>query len=256
VAARADGASVMPAGGRPPSREDRTMNRTTIPRSVAGALAAGSIALLAAGPAQAATYSSSAQYASWTDGTYTVYNDEWGAHYTYQGLWVNSASNWGVWSQQNYTSGVEAYPNVSRTVGKSISSLSAVTSSFTVTDPGAGSYEAAYDIWTQDNANEIMIWTDVHNVGPLGSNVGTLTLDGRSYKVYKGSNGSNNVYSFVDTSTVTSGTFNILDILRWIQNTKGWMSNETLGKVQFGWEITTENPGQNFAVTSYSVSYH
>ena len=23
------------------------------------------------------------------------------------------------------------------------------------------------------------------------------------------------------------------------------MSNETLGKVQFGWEITTENPGQN-----------
>jgi hypothetical protein len=53
-----------------------------------------------------------------------------------------------------------------------------------------GSYEAAYDIWTEDNANEIMIWTDVHNVGPLGSNVGSLALDGRTYHVYKGTNGS------------------------------------------------------------------
>jgi hypothetical protein len=35
----------------------------------------------------------------------------------------------------------------------------------------------------------------------------------------------------------------------------GWMSNETLGKVQFGWEITTENPGQNFQVNSYSVAF-
>jgi hypothetical protein len=221
---------------------------------VVGAVAVAAIAGLTAGPAQAAVYSSSAQYASWTDGTYTVYNDEWGGHYTYQSLWVNSASNWGVWSQQDYTSGVEAYPNVSRTINKSISSLKSVSSSFTVTDPSAGSYEAAYDIWTADNANEIMIWTDVHNVGPLGSSVGSLTLDGRTYTVYKGSNGSNNVYSFVDTSRVTSGTFNILDILKWIQNTKGWMSNETLGKVQFGWEITTENPGQNFVVDSYSVS--
>ena len=52
-----------------------------------------------------------------------------------------------------------------------------------------------------------------------------------------------------------AGTYNILDILKWIQNTKGWMSNETLGNVQFGWEITTENPGQNFMVNSYSVSF-
>jgi hypothetical protein len=231
------------------------MKRINLLRSSVGVLTAGAIALLAAGPAQAAVYSSSAQYASWTDGTYTVYNDEWGANYTYQGLWVNSASNWGVWSQQDYTSGVEAYPNVSRTIDESISSLSSVSSSFTVTDPSAGSYEAAYDIWTEDDANEIMIWTDVHGVGPLGSSVGDVTLDGQTYDVYKGTNGSNNVYSFVDTATVTSGTFDILGILDWIQNTEGWMSNETLGKVQFGWEITTENPGQNFEVDDYSVSY-
>ncbi len=232
------------------------MKRINLYKCFAGALAVGTIAVLAtAGAARAATYSSSAQFASWTDGTYTVYNDEWGAHYTYQDLWVNSHSNWGVWSQQDYTSGVEAYPNVSRTINRSINSLSSVSSTYTVTDPSVGSYEAAYDIWTEDNANEIMIWTDVHNVGPLGSKVGSLTLDGRTYHVYKGTNGSNNVFSFVDTSTVTSGTFNILDILKWIQNTKGWMSNETLGKVQFGWEITTENPGQNFQVDSYSVSF-
>lgn len=231
------------------------MKRVTILRSVMGALAAGAIAALAAGPAQAAVYSSSDRWASWTNGTYTVYNDEWGSHYTYQSLWVNSPSNWGVWSQQNYTSGVEAYPNVTRTIDKNINSLSTVTSSFSVTDPSAGSYETAYDIWTQDNANEIMVWTDVHNVGPLGSSVGSVSLDGQTFTVYKGWNGANNVYSFVDTAKVTSGTFNILDILTWVQNTNHWMSNETLGTVQFGWEITTENPGQNFAVNNYSVSY-
>ena len=231
------------------------MKRINLLRSAVGALAAGAVAFLAAGPAQAAVYSSSYQWASWSDGTYTVYNDEWGKNYTYEDLWVNSASNWGVWSQQNYTSGVEAYPDVSRTINRSISSLSYVTSGFTVTDPSQGAYEAAYDIWTQDGANEIMLWTDVHNVGPLGSAVGYVTLDGVTYHVYKGWNGSNNVFSFVDTSTVTSGSFNILDILRWIQNSAGWMSNETLGKVQFGWEITTENPGQNFQGNNYWVSF-
>ncbi|MBW8805300.1 MAG: hypothetical protein JF587_15845 [Catenulisporales bacterium] len=231
------------------------MKRDTILRSTVGALAAGAIALLAAGPAQAAAWSSSDRWASWSNGTYTIYNDGWGSHYGYQSLWVNSPSNWGVWSQQTYTGGIESYPNVTRGVNRNINSLSYVSSSFNVSDPSAGAYETAYDIWTQDNANEIMIWTDVHNVGPLGSNVGSLSLDGRNYTVYKGWNGANNVFSFVDSSRVTSGTYNILGILKWIQNTKGWMSNETLGNVQFGWEITTENPGQNFVVNSYSVSF-
>lgn len=78
---------------------------------------------------------------------------------------------------------------------------------------------------------------------------------GVTYQGYKGWNGSNNVFSFVDTSTVTSGSFNVLDILRWIQNTKGWMSNEALGKARFGREITTGNPGQNFQVDNYWVSF-
>jgi hypothetical protein len=229
--------------------------RNKVLKAAAGAVSAGTIALLAAGPAEAAVYSSSARYATWSNGTYTIYNDEWGSHYTYQSLWVNSPSNWGVWSQQASYSGVEAYPNVSRTVDRSINSLSHVSSSFTVSDPAAGSYETAYDIWTADNANEIMIWTDVHNVGPLGSSVGYFAIGGRTYHVYKGWNGSNNVYSFLDTGRVTSGTFDILSVLKWIQNTEHWMTNQTLGKVQFGWEITTENPGQNFAVDSYSVSF-
>ena len=145
-------------------------------------------------------YESSAQFASYSTGGYTIYNDEWGSGHGTQTLWVNSASNWGVWSQQNYTSGVEAYPNVTRTVNRNIGSLSYVGSSFNVSDPGAGAYETAYDIWTQDNANEIMIWTDVHNVGPLGPYVQTLSLDGRTYNVFKGWNGANNVFSSVGSA--------------------------------------------------------
>jgi hypothetical protein len=224
-------------------------------RRLAAPAAAAAIVAATIGPAQAAVYTSTNRWASWTDGTYTVYNDGWGSNFDDQSLWVNSAADWGVWSQQTATSGVESYPNVSRTFDKSISSLSSATSSYKVTDPGAGAYEAAYDIWTEDDANEIMLWVDVHGaVGPLGSDVGTLTLDGKTWTVYKGTNGSNNVFSFVDDAAGTSNTVNILDILKWIQNTKGWMSGETLGAVQFGWEITTENPGQDFTVDSYSAS--
>lgn len=229
--------------------------RDFLRRLTAAVLAPATAIVLTAGPAQAATYTSSDRWATWTDGTYTVYNDGWGADFGYQSLWVDSAGNWGVWSRQTAAGGVEPYPNVTRSVGKSISSLTSVSSAFTVTDPSAGAYEAAYDIWTADGANEIMLWTDVHGaVGPLGSKVGTLSLDGRTWAVHKGSNGSNAVFSFVTTSAFTSGTVNNLDILKWIQYAKAWMSNETLGKVQFGWEITTDNPGQNFAVTRFSGS--
>lgn len=222
-------------------------------------LSAPFIALMAlimfATAASATVYTSTDRWGSWSDGTYTVYNDGWGSNFDYQYLWVNSASNWGVDSLQPATSGVEAYPNVSRTFNKSISSLKSVSSSFNITDPGTGAYESAYDIWTEDNAYEIMAWTHITgNVGPLGTSQGTVTLGSRSWTVYKGSNGSNVVISFVANSQFKSGTVNILALLTWIQSTKGWMSNETLGKVQFGWEITTESSTKAFTVNSYSAS--
>lgn len=210
---------------------------------------------LAAGPANAATWSSSDQWASWSNGGYTLYNDIWGSGAGPQTIWANSYSNWGVWSNQPNTGGIKSYPNDSKYVGKAINSLSSVTSSYNVTVPGAGAYETAYDIWDSSNANETMLWLNKTGaVGPLGSYVTNVSVGGFNWNVYKGNNGSNNVYSFLNTGSSTSGTVNILAVLKWLENTEGWIGNVTLGNVQFGWEITSSSGGENFQVNSYSVS--
>jgi hypothetical protein len=213
------------------------------------------LALIFAGAsASAATWSSSAQWGSWTNGGYTLYNNIWGNGAGPQTIWANSYSNWGVWANHPNTGGVKAYPNASIPVNKSLSSLSSVKSSFNVTVPNSGAYTTAYDIWANNNAYEIMLWMNkVGPVGPLGTSQGSLTLAGHSWTVYKGSNGANAVFSFVRSGNTSSGTVDILSIMRWIQG-KGWFGNVTLGNVQFGYELTSSGGGLNFVTNSYSVS--
>ena len=225
-------------------------------RFVVAGLFAGSATAVAIGPAQAATCTTSDQYGSCTSGSYTIYNDEWGSGHGSQTLWANSYSNWGVYSTQPSTSGVKAYANASISVGTALNSLSSVSSSFNDTVPSSGNFESAYDVWLNSSSYEIMIWTDtVGNVSPAGSSIGDLTLDGNTWNVYVGSNGSNPVYSFWRTSNETSGTVNILDLLKWLENTKGYFSNPTLSTVQYGFEISgTGNTQEDFTINSYSDS--
>jgi hypothetical protein len=101
-----------------------------------------------------------------------------------------------------------------------------------------------------------MIWTDtVGNAGPAGSSIGTVTLDGDTWVAYVGTNNANPVYSFRRTSNESSGTVNILDLLKWLENSKGYFSNPTLSRVQYGFEISsTGNVQENFTMNSYSTS--
>lgn len=201
-------------------------------------------------------YESSDQWAQYSIGGYTIYNDEWGSGHNTQTLWVNSATNWGVFSTQPSTSGVKSYANISKSVGIALNSLSSATSSFNETNPSGGNWESAYDIWLNGSGIEVMAWTDVSgNVGPLGSAVGTVSLDGNTWTLYSGNNGSNPTYSFVRTANETSGTVNILDLLKYLENTKGYFSNPTLSTIQYGWEISgTNNAQENFTINNYSAS--
>jgi hypothetical protein len=220
-------------------------------------LAAAATALtLTATSALAAVYESSAQYASYSTGGYTIYNDEWGSGHGTQTLWVNSASNWGVYSTQPDTSGVKSYPNVSESIGTALNSLGSVTSSFSESNPGSGDWESAYDIWLNTSSYEVMVWTYVEgDVAPLGSSVGTVTLDGNTWTLYAGNNGSNPTYSFVRSGNESSGSVNLLDLLKYLENTKGYFSDPTLSTVQYGWEISSTNDTQqDFTINSYSVT--
>ena len=201
-------------------------------------------------------YQSSDQWAQYAIGGYTIYNDEWGGDHNTQTLWVDSANKWGVYSTQPSTSGVKSYANISKSVGTAINSLSSATSTFNETNPSGGNWESAYDVWLNGSGIEVMVWTYVSgNVGPLGSSVGTVTLDGNTWTLYAGNNGTNPTYSFVRSGNETSGTVNLLNLLKYLQNTKAYFSNATLSTIQYGWEISgTNNAQENFTMNSYSAS--
>ncbi|MGW2342085.1 GH12 family glycosyl hydrolase domain-containing protein [Streptomyces sp. NPDC001661] len=220
------------------------------------ALAAGALLGLASTPARAAVWSSSEQWGNYTtpDG-YILYNNIWGSGAGSQTIWANSSSNWGVWANHPNTGGIKSYPNAKKIVNRRLGSLTSLTSSYNVSVPNSGAYNTSYDIWDSAYDHEVMLWMN-HNgaVGPLGTSQGALTLGGHTWNVYKGNNGANEVYSFLRTSDSTSGTVNILPILKWIRDTKGWWGDVTIGDVQFGYEITSSSGGLNFTTNSFKVS--
>ncbi len=206
-------------------------------------------------PAMAATWSSSDRWASWNNGGYTLYNNIWGNGYGPQTIWANSYSNWGVWANHPNTGGIKSYPNSNREINRRLSSLNSVSSSFNVSVPNAGAYTSAYDIWADNHTYEIMLWMNkVGPVGPLGSFQANVSVGGHSWAVYRGSNGSNEVFSFVRQSNTNSGTVDIRAVMNWIRG-RGWFGDVTLSRVQFGYEITSSSGGMNFNTNSFSVSY-
>ncbi|RZU01772.1 glycosyl hydrolase family 12 [Kribbella rubisoli] len=214
-------------------------------------LAAG---LVTAAPADAAAWSSSDKFGTWSNGGYTIRNDVWGSGAGAQTIWANSYSNWGVWADHPNTGGVKAYPHSARNVGKRVSALGSLTSSFNVSRPGSGAYATTYDIWADNNAYEIMLWMNKQGaVGAIGSKQTTVSVGGHTWDVYRGSNGANAVFSFLRTSNTNSGSVDVKAVLNWIRG-QGWMGDATVGEVQFGFEITSSSGGQNFTSNSYSVS--
>lgn len=213
-------------------------------------------------------FESSAQFASWTDGSYIVANDVWGkTDAGPQTIWANSGSNWGVFSDQSGKTKIEAYPHVEfNDVTTAVNSLPNITSSFNATSPGSGStYDLAYDIWLNGSAYEVMIWEKWVNAKPIaksynaqGQAVPTftnITIDGVIYDVYEGTGGSGPCMSFLPHTQTSATTVNITDVLKWINTSSGgWYNNPSLRSIQYGWEITSTTGQQNFTMNSYSVT--
>lgn len=207
---------------------------------------------------------SSDQWAQFTDGAYTLYNDVWGSGAGSQQLCANSHSNWRVVANHPDTGGVKSYPNASLTLNRTLSSLKSLSSSFDVTVPAKGSYETAYDLWANNNAYEIMVWMNKAGaVGPIAASydangavpsASNVSVGGHTWNIYRGSNGSNTVYSFVRTSNTSSGTVDLLALFTWLR-TNGWWGDVTLGAQQFGYEITSSSGGLEFTTNDYALSY-
>jgi hypothetical protein len=133
----------------------------------------------------------------------------------------------------------------------------------------ATKYDAAYDLWFDPIASignrpardELMIWLNWSNTNPIagrGYNLfGTPRADDRqrignmTWNIYHGSNGINNVTSFVPTTKLDNIDINMRPLIDYCLR-KGWLqSSEYLTSIQAGWEITS---GGTFKTTAYGVS--
>jgi hypothetical protein len=201
-------------------------------------------------------FESSQRFAYFPVGRYAVSNDEWGTGYDTQTVWVDSAENWGLHATQPSTPGVKSYANIGTNPGAPLDSLSSVTSSFDETNPSGGSWESAYDLWLNGTDIEVMVWTYVSGgVVPLGRPVRSVTLGGGTWTLWVGDNGHNPTYSFVRHGNETSGTVDILSLLKYLENTGGYFSDPMLSSIQYGWEIAgTGDVRKDFTMNDYSAT--
>ncbi len=143
-----------------------------------------------------------------------------------------------------------------------LSQIHTATSSISYTYPTSGTYDASYDIWmnptsitTGVNQQELMIWFNhTGSIQPVGSVVNSnASIDGKSFTVWEGSNGQNNVVSYVANTPISS--WNNFDVMGFVDNT------ETLEPVTNSWYLTSIQAGfepwsgsTGAAVDSFSAS--
>ena len=200
----------------------------------------------------------------WSTGGYYVHNNIWnGAKYSpcTQTLTARSHGDWHVVARMNNKKGdgaVKTYPNVHRDYDRvPIGSFDSMTSRFAETSPDVGIYNVAYDLWINGIATpgctEIMIWTENYKQVPGGRYVQDVSFGGRRYKAYKSAN-DNRYIAFVAAENFTSGTVDLLDIMKWV-TAKGWLPAEsTLNQVCFGVEtVSTDDKDATFRVTAFSI---
>ncbi|MDX3383311.1 cellulose binding domain-containing protein [Streptomyces niveiscabiei] len=246
------------------------------PRSLLGALvtALATVAALftVTPPAQADTVLCD-QFASTTiQGRYVVQNNRWGTSQTQcvtstdSGFRVTRAdgsvpTNGAPKSYPSVFNGCH-YTNCSpgTNLPAQLSGISSAPSSISYGFVSDAVYNASYDIWLDPtprkdgvNRTEIMIWFNrVGPVQPIGSPVGNVTVGGRSWQMWQGGNGTNDVLSFVAPSAIGSWSFDVMDFVRQTVARGLAQNNWYLTSVQAGFEPWQNGTG--LAVNSFSSS--
>ncbi|MFB7654283.1 MULTISPECIES: cellulose binding domain-containing protein [unclassified Streptomyces] len=224
----------------------------------------------AAPPAQADTTICEPFGTTTIQGRYVVQNNRWGSSATQCVTATDSGFRVAQADGSVPTNGApKSYPSVfngchyttcspGTSLPARLNTVSSAPSSISYGFVGDAVYNASYDIWLDPtprtdgvNQTEIMIWFNrVGPIQPIGSPVGTATVGGRSWEVWSGSNGSNDVLSFVAPSAISSWSFDVMDFVR-ATVARGLAEDDWyLTSVQAGFEPWQNGAG--LAVNSFS----
>jgi hypothetical protein len=191
-----------------------------------------------------AAWDSCGQWATWSNGGYTLYNNIWGSGAGWQCIWANNGSNWGVTCNHGNSGGIKSYPNSTKWLNKTINNTPWCGTWFSVNRPNNGAYTTTFDVWGNGTQYEVMMWMNrVGAIGPIGSlQASNQNIGGHTWNVYRGSHSGIQVFSFVRTSNTNSANVDHKAVWNWLQN-RGWWNNPTINQIQFGFEITNTAGG-------------
>jgi hypothetical protein len=140
--------------------------------------------------------------------------------------------------------------------------FASISTSVSMTYPGSGTYDAAYDIWfnksrpstttQQNDGAELMVWLNhTGSIQPIGSKIGTATIAGATWDVWSGSSGWN-VISYVRQSPTSSASFLVNDFWKDVVSRGLGSTSWYLTSIQAGFEPWIGGAG--LAVNTFSVT--
>jgi hypothetical protein len=195
-----------------------------------------------------------------------VNNDAWSGSHGPQTITVCSNTSWYATSNQPNNGGqIETYPDTEYDVGgranqstTPISGWNSITSTFAESDPmnGGDSWDAGYDLWTDNWAHETMIWNQwvggqnywyTQATGPNGF---ALSLDGVPYHFF--ANGSELMF-FRDTQ-VASGSVDILAAYQWEVAHGFANASDIPTQIEYGTEVAYTTGTETFNTTDFGVN--
>ncbi|KLO17895.1 glycoside hydrolase family 12 protein [Schizopora paradoxa] len=221
-----------------------------------------------ASPTPLASVDTSVHCGQWdtvTAGNYEMLLDQWGisgasgsqcAHITsMSGSTIAWTTNW-TWTGG---SGVKTFTDMQLNagIGKQLSAISSMpaTWDWSYSLSSGAVADVAFDLFTAStptgaNVNEIMIWMANYNAGPISAEYGSngqptpkaanVNIAGHTWNMFFGSNGANNVYSFLPTSgTITSFSGDINAFFKYLTSNQGVSSSQYLKTAQAGTEPTS-----------------
>ncbi|KAF4566274.1 hypothetical protein EYR36_011690 [Pleurotus pulmonarius] len=200
-------------------------------------------------------------------GTYTFFQNLWGAGGASSGSQCGnlvslsgSTIAWKTTWTWTGGSGVKSYSNIqqNQNAGRQLSAISSIPSTWSWSQTTSGNVvgNVAYDLFTAstptgNNVNEIMIWLANLNAGPISAQYNSdgtprptasnVSIAGHTWNLYFGSNGANNVYSFLPTNNavITNFSGDINAFLKFLTSSQGVSSSQYLKTAQAGTEPTS-----------------
>jgi hypothetical protein len=188
-----------------------------------------------------------------------VNNDAWSGSHGPQTIYACNQSSWyAVSNQPNNGGQVETYPDTEYDVAgrghatETLGQYKSITSTFAEAYPSGGSWDAAYDLWTDNWAHETMIWNQWAGAQSYWATQAktAVTLDGVPYHFI--ANGSELI--FLRDNQVASGSVNILAAYQWEEANGYAKSSDIPTQLEYGVEVCSTNGNETFPMNGLTFS--